>query len=981
MDEDVPPTLAVDGNNIRVFWYNGTSIMYHASADKGANWGGATTALAVANVIYIAAVSTTKVHYATLTSKNNTRLGLIEDTGSWAASNSYIWWPFEPTSFDAVTWGQHDDGAAASNDIIAMTCDFPPLTRIRVDGDEIVRNLERVQGIALFRYQNGLWSHHRTYDMIDNVESGLIPARQGLRLTTYDDDEPWIFMTYNRVSGTENYPHKCLAISRSRTGLHWEMPYLIPAYKSGTCAPLVVNGDYCYLVDSTGRKARSIVVGYLDSSNTTKHDLSANVLSIDVTSGDAKNVQVTLANPNGELDDTINATKMWRMFVKLGWYVDDIETNITTTTAFLDTVSQSRIIPTDHYILSGRDALGRSISTRADEVQEWDHTQITGDNFAQMDDTAYSGMRNTAAFTGFWETAGGVLILKESENTGIAFNIKTSYVWNGGARCAVQVAATDTDDLGGVIFRALDHENFWYCVYDADNDRLVLAERKENTDTLYGQKTSMGWSISTWYYIDVEYSYNYISVYAGTSPANLALQFQHEVSGVPDGTAFTFDNIPLMEGSQGYYGHGYSEYSPSYPSFPTPPPIDLPTQELLGWGATYDHLYYTADFPTPGSGTQPIWTTLTEVGDFDSGDIDTFGVDPLRPDYYKYCYFWVSPTVGYISKLDESDTGSGEWEEVLSNTDVQTAGDLFLHADADLSHMKVDPITGYVWAIAYYSTAGYHIIGFYKSEDRGVTWTLTDTYEDNSNRLSTLASLDAFNDVVVLAANPTGVHSRMLWTVDGGTTWNNHHLNTPAWGDEIMRVGLHPATYDTKVYYYEEYDIDTHANICTFTYGTTTRTELLDVHAASGYDAVVQAHPVFWFNYDDEDAMLIIVGDFTDDSYYVWVTDDNWSTYTEYEPLIEDVNGTVEQVFYTDPSLYESVVYGGYDFPIGIPTHILGGVTSLSDETVAGVCGDNSDTPPYTNSIPNDEIITWVGSVYFHYSNLLGTNLWDGLYT
>ena len=112
-----------------------------------------------------------------------------------------------------------------------------------------------------------------------------------------------------------------------------------------------------------------------------------------------------------------------------------------------------------------------------------------------------------------------------------------------------------------------------------------------------------------------------------------------------------------------------------------------------------------------------------------------------------------------------------------------------------------------------------------------------------------------------------------------------------------------------------------------------------------------------------------------------WVTDDNWSTYTEYEPLIEDVNGTVEQVFYTDPSLYESVVYGGYDFPIGIPTHILGGVTSLSDETVAGVCGDNSDTPPYTNSIPNDEIITWVGSVYFHYSNLLGTNLWDGLYT
>ncbi len=672
--------------------------MYHSSADKGANWGGATTALAVANVIYIAAVSTTKVHYATLTSKNNTRLGLIEDTGSWAATNSYIWWPFEPTSFDAVTWGQYDDGAAAINDIIAFTCDFPPLTRIRVDGDEIVRNLERVQGIALFRYQNGLWSHHRTFDMIDNVESGLIPARQGLRLTTYDDNEPWIFMTYNRVSGTEAYPHKTLAISRSRTGLHWEMPYLIPAYKVGTCAPLVVNGDYCYLVDSTGRKAKSIVVGYLDSSNTTQYDLSANVLSIDVTSGDAKNVQVTIANPNGELDATIEATKMWRMFIKLGWYVNGVETNITTTTVFLDTVSQSKILPTDHYILSGRDALGRSISTRADEVQEWDHTQITGDNFAQMDDTAYSGMRNTAAFTGYWETAGGILILKESENTGIAFNIKTSYVWNGGARCAVQVAATDTDDLGGVIFRALDHENFWYCVYDADNDRLVLAERKENTDTVYGTKSSMGWAISTWYYIDVEYSYNYISVYAGTSPANLALQFQHEVDGVPDGTSFTFDNIPLMEGSQGYYGHGYSEYSPSYPSFPTPPPLPEDPVETIRsivgtWAAG---VYYNPRMEGP-TGDLVAWTAINAGLDGYRYSI-RLELDPF--DEHNRQYYLVSDedSTVYHGDLFRRES-QGSWTSILTSAE---AADVISETNAVIYDISADELNdGYLYAGIY----------------------------------------------------------------------------------------------------------------------------------------------------------------------------------------------------------------------------------------------------------------------------------------
>jgi hypothetical protein len=765
LDEDVPPSLGVSGTTVRVFWYDGSEIKYHESSNEGGSWGSATTALAVANVIYLAAVSTTKVHYATLTAKNNTRLGFIEYNGSWSATNSYIWWPFEPTSFDAVSWSNYDDGAASSNDIIAMTCDFPPLAKIRVDGTEIVRVLERVQGIALFRYQNGLWSHHRWFDIIDNIPDSHIPARHNVRLHTFTDNEPWIFMTYTRVEGSEDYPHKSLAITRSRTGLHWEMPYLLTALSVGTCSVFIVNGDYCYLIDSTGRKARSPVVGYTDSSNVIQHDLSDNVLSIDITSGDAKNVQTTLANPNGELDDTIDATRMWRMICKMGWYVDGVNTKVTVATAFLDNVSQSRIIPTDHLVLSGRDALGLMITSRADEVQEWDSTQLAGDNFQSMDDTAYSGLRNTAVFTGSWTASNNELILKESDNAGVAFNIKTSYVWNGGARAAIKVAATDTDDYAGVIFRAIDHENFWYVIYNADNDRLVLAERKDNEDTPYIQKAPMGWSIDTWYYIDVEYSYNLISVYAGTSPAALNLQFQHEVAGVPDGTAFTFANIPLMEGSQGYFGHGYSDDPPQYPVPPIPPIEPPEAPEIENWPArvydacVYGGVYYTSTFKGTDSSDQPTWTRLNTTGAWPSnGRLLSFGIDQSVP---ATIVPWA--LTNDTSSFDIIYYNGSTWVDSYSQAQLKTDWS----ADASWRDLMVDAITGYVYAIARSGPTESTLYRIYKNTGAG--WSALYTTGSFFRRGEPGFWVHNNHFLMVFMADPVGWDAYAWYSTDGSS--------------------------------------------------------------------------------------------------------------------------------------------------------------------------------------------------------------------
>jgi hypothetical protein len=46
----VPPTLAVSGSTVRVFWYDNTDIKYFESVDKGTNWGAIQTVGTVASV-------------------------------------------------------------------------------------------------------------------------------------------------------------------------------------------------------------------------------------------------------------------------------------------------------------------------------------------------------------------------------------------------------------------------------------------------------------------------------------------------------------------------------------------------------------------------------------------------------------------------------------------------------------------------------------------------------------------------------------------------------------------------------------------------------------------------------------------------------------------------------------------------------------------------------------------------------------------
>jgi len=709
----VPPTLAVSGNTVRIFWYDNTGIKYFESTDKGSSWGAAQDVGNITDLIYVAATDLNTVHCAIMTAKDNTRLGVFEYDAAWSYTSSYVYWPFQPTSFDAIRGNQKDDWAAATNDIIGFTSDLPPMIGYRVDGTELVQYLERVQGVIFFRYQNGHWSDHFEMDVIDNIPASNVPARSNLRLTKYGE---WMFATYKRVDGSENYNHSAIGLSRSKTGIHWEMPYLISA--ADACVALVKRGSHVYLVDSAGRKLRSPTVGYVDDPQLS-YDVTERVMALDIRSGDLKELQITCANPQGVLDTILDQARMWQMRLSLGYYIDGVAQTVQAILADLESISRSRQIPTDHRILAGRNALGRPIALRTDYVREWQNTQIGGDNFDSIDDTKYSGLRHTANMAGHWEAVNNELLLNANAEPGIAFNLQTSLVWNGSAQMAIKVSDTETSDFAGPVFRAHNKYNLWHLVYDADDDMINLVERRANEDTTHHSAGAMGWSIDTFYYLKVTCVYSYIYAYYSTDGVTWVYLFGHEVPGVPIDSTWTFDDVPIMRGSQGYIGHGYSDSTGLYPGPPwTPPPIDIPIDP--GWPdvcifpTRLGGVWYTTGFSGDDVSAQPLWHQIPTTGAWPGDDeLHDFATDTDDPFNNMYA---IAEGSRDIIKYNGTT-----WSTILSQATYSSN----VGVAVALAHsIWVDIVTDVVWLNVWwrYDVSGHGVHAVYHSSDGGSSW-------------------------------------------------------------------------------------------------------------------------------------------------------------------------------------------------------------------------------------------------------------------
>jgi len=580
----VPPTLAVSGNTVRAFWYDNTTIKYFESVDNGASWGAAQTVGAVSGVTFLAATALTRCHYTTTTASNNTQFHVYIYSGAWAATDSILYWPFVPTSMDAIEGNQLDDGASATNDIIAISTDYPPIIATKVAGTEVYNELERVQGLAFFRYQNGKWSDHHTFDLVDRASS--FPARYGVRLSKYGT---LMFLCYERHDGTANYGHYGTAVTRSKTGLEWELPFLLTRNMNDPSI-LIKRGNHAYLINAW-KTYRSMSCGYTGDAQITQ-DITANVTNLRVERADIASLQVTLGNPEQELDATtpLSTDAMLEAHLELGYSVGGTDLKIPVLIADVDAIGGDVRLPTDHISFDARDYLGRLLTIQADQPNEWESQVIAGDNFeAGADGTDYSGMRHTAVMDGSFKTPAGenLLALISNRAPGIAFNTFCADAMNGVAQSGVMVTTTEEDDYAGLCFRAYDKRNLMAVKYDPYADKIKLYDRKNSEDTVLATSSAMGWTDDTWYWLRVRFRYGYVWVYSSTDGITWTSQIATEILGMTSGSAWSWTNftarlIPNTSGRMGYIGLGWSDYDSVddigggdwYPPIPDPlPPV------------------------------------------------------------------------------------------------------------------------------------------------------------------------------------------------------------------------------------------------------------------------------------------------------------------------------------------------------------------------------------------------------------------------
>ena len=617
----VPPSLYAQprggDNDVRVFWYDGTNIKYFESLDEGVTWGAAQQVGVVANVTFLAATDLERVHYTTTTTRGNTRFHVYHENGGWSVTSSEIYWPYVPSSFDAVPGNQLDDGANWENDIIAFTTFFPPIVGLKVMGTEVYNTLTEVQGIAFIRYQNGRWSDHWTFDVVDKAPA--FPSRYGIKL--FVSSMGWIFLCYERYDGTENYGHYATAISRSKTGLEWELPYLLTRDLDEPFV-LLVNGNKTYLVNFQYTH-RSLTCGYTGTEMVTQ-DIEDNVVSLNVQMGDIAQLTMRVANPEQELDSTtpFSNDAVLDAVVKLGYKVNGEDLKIQTLLADIDTIDGEVALPTDHVTITGRDYLARLLTVQADQPNEWESQAIGGDNFQSGEDaTDYSGLRHTAVQEGFFTAPNGTnsLALAASEAPGVAFSTLVRDAWNGSIQSGIYVQSDDYEDWVGLVFRAYDKKNYMSVRWATRDDRLCLVDTRDGEGETLVTKIGLGWAEQTWYYLKVRFRYSYVWVYTSTDGVEWAELFTKELDGASSTPAWTWaawiaGTVPALSGRMGYVGYGFSEYDEDdgynydeWPTLPDPLPVE-PAPAEQGWNgrimiSTIDGVFVSDDLEA----TAPIW--------------------------------------------------------------------------------------------------------------------------------------------------------------------------------------------------------------------------------------------------------------------------------------------------------------------------------------------------------------------------------------
>lgn len=572
----VPVSLASDDVSIlRLFYYSvaGNICYTECTNVTGGTFGAPVVVAAVSSVIFLAAVSLTKVHYVTIDSDNNRRLRYYEYTGgAWASTDSDVYWPFPIYGFDAV--------AMTDYDLIAMSSEGPPYLGSRAIGTEVTVEVNRTQSIVTFRQANGRWSD---YDLIDTVDIVKVNrSRDNLRLSYYNNIA---FASYLRCGGgdplihnQDEYPYTYskAAILRSADGISWEYPELIDSLTT----PFVVipRTDYLYLVGIKATK-RSPACTWAGQTPVSL-DITDYVSGYSSDAADIRSSQVQMENPGDVLEGTLAEPEdRTEVTYKIGYYSGGSPLTVLISTEDVEQWQAPQTVPRRNLGLVSRDVLGRVNRTRADYAAEWPVMQAGRDAYDDPSGTGYGGLRHTAPYKGSWKASAGILQLISSNNESVAVSTFVTDALNGSAQTGFYLDTASQGEYGGIVFRVFDKDNLFFVAYYLDDDVIVLKRRVGGTDTTLATSAAMSWVVDTYYWIRATVRYAIVTVYTSTDGitwTELAwASGDGELPGCATGAGMA---VAAWTGKFGIVGYGYSDEDswPDWEPWPWPGPVPPP---------------------------------------------------------------------------------------------------------------------------------------------------------------------------------------------------------------------------------------------------------------------------------------------------------------------------------------------------------------------------------------------------------------------
>ena len=824
-----PAVWAGSGDTVRVFYYKSGSLYYNESADEGDTWGGAVEIGALANVAWIAPVSLTKLHIATY-DNYNTRLHFYEDDGGWAITDSTIYYPEQFTSFDAETI----DG----RDVILFTA----------QGQE--RYDTSRQGVWCIRQKGASWSDPLEIDVLDEYEEGAT-ERASVRVNLIDSN---LFATY--VGQDAGFEASCYTVSSA--GRFWQ--HRQPLGNIAIDGKLVELGDYTYLVGGVHlyRSASTPLVG----NSTVEHDITSRVTKYSTARSKAHQAQLVIDNDDGGLVDLTDFTR-WQLVEKVGYWADDgDELLIQTALSEIDTVDVAHRLPVSEVRVTSRDHMAWLMDrTEADHYEEldsqlrhWDDYENTVDSTTQKE-ILHSGMGYTATMTGYWSTEDNELKLSSNNKEGLALCTVAKFLGHTIVQEAVQVPTSGNSEWAGVVFRALDEDNYWLAYYDQTTDKIKLKQKREGTFQADVAETSaLSWSVATWYWIRVEARLSRFVVYYSADGATFTQAFAYVDTNIVHRGLAAF-----KEGYVGHNGYGYSneDTDPYEPPAYVPPDISYPTytiydqfvvgtdngaayaetedvisggtptwaacglsgetiQQIMlrqenneAWAVTDTGIYRT---PLPFSGSSS-WICVVSLAD---GYTATGLVDQGR--FYRMDASWLNPNKYWINF--QAHNGSKFHTYCLITTNgwvtcsahrIGTGQSSFRYGGGlSVGH---DGVEGTV-----YATAGKVDFGgaLYKSTDGGESWT----------EVANGGSYGTYNGVIVHPADPDVILSNEGATLrlseNGGSSWvwsENPSETITSLSYRSDGVGV-PMLYGTTVKRAYQYSAATNAMINAETYSS-----------------------------------------------------------------------------------------------------------------------------------------------------------------